>query len=413
MKFLIDSKELTAGVLSVIKAIPVRTTMQILEGIYIEAAGSTVKLKCSDLMLEKECLLPATIEEEGKAIVPAKLFSEVMRRLPDALAEVTIAGKSVDIACGRVQMSIQTIDYEEFPEMRFTGDTFTVKMDREECRDLILQTVFATAQDDSKPILTGVLLELGDCITAVATDAYQFAMRKVPLEAPTPEKSTVIPAKSLLEIARMMDETDQDAELTFTRTHVKVDIGHTCLTARLLDGQLDIHGRDLERLPQLCVHHGHRSRETALIDIARTDGHRLVHDVHRLLLDVAVVGGRGTDLGPQAGIGAAFGILLHLHGLIGDLDRRILAQRYVERLFERQHQRTGHYRIRHLLRPSRRRRNAYRRRQRKKEISQSHKLRLIILLMFSLLFSSVSAAAAVVLPGSRPFMISISRWLRI
>lgn len=236
MKFLIDSKELTAGVLSVIKAIPVRTTMQILEGIYIEAAGTTVKLKCSDLMLEKECLLPATVEEEGKAIVPAKLFAEVMRRLPDALAEVTIAGKGVDIACGRVQMSIQTIDYEEFPEMRFTGDTFTVKMDREECRDLILQTVFATAQDDSKPILTGVLLELGDCITAVATDAYQFAMRKVPLEAPTPEKSTVIPAKSLLEIARMMDETDQDAELTFTRTHVKVDIGHTCLTARLLDG---------------------------------------------------------------------------------------------------------------------------------------------------------------------------------
>ena len=94
MKFLIDSKELTAGVLSVIKAIPVRTTMQILEGIYIEAAGTTVKLKCSDLMLEKECLLPATIEEEGKAIVPAKLFSEVMRRLPDALAEVNIAGRA-------------------------------------------------------------------------------------------------------------------------------------------------------------------------------------------------------------------------------------------------------------------------------------------------------------------------------
>lgn len=236
MRFLIDSKELTAGVLSVIKALPVRTTMQILEGIYIEATGTTVRLKCSDLMLEKECLLPAAVEEEGKAIVPAKLFSEVMRRLPDAMAEVQIESKSVNISCGRVQMSLQTIDYEEFPEMRFYGDTFTVKMDRVECRDMILQSVFATAQDDSKPILTGVLLELGDCITAVATDAYQFAMRKVALEAPTPEKNTVIPAKSLLEIARMMDETDRDAELTFTRTHVKVDTGHTCLTARLLDG---------------------------------------------------------------------------------------------------------------------------------------------------------------------------------
>lgn len=236
MRFLIDSKELTAGVLSVIKAIPVRTTMQILEGIYIEATGTTVRLMCSDLMLEKECLLAATVEEEGRAIVPAKLFSEVMRRLPDAMAEVNIQGSAVDISCGRVQMSIQSIDYEEFPEMRFYGDTFTLKMDRAECRDLILQTVFATAQDDSKPILTGVLLELGDSITAVATDAYQFAMRRVPLASPTPEKSTVIPAKSLIEIARMMDETENDAELTFTRTHVKVDIGHTRLTARLLDG---------------------------------------------------------------------------------------------------------------------------------------------------------------------------------
>ena len=65
MRFFIDSKELTAGVLSVIKAIPVRTTMPILEGIYIEATGTTVRLMCSDLMLEKECLLAATIEEEG------------------------------------------------------------------------------------------------------------------------------------------------------------------------------------------------------------------------------------------------------------------------------------------------------------------------------------------------------------
>jgi len=236
MRFLIDSKELTSAVLSVIKATPLRTTMPILDGIYIEAAGTNVRLMCSDLMLEKECRLAATVEEAGKAIVPAKLFAEVMRRLPDAIAEVSIDGNAVDISCGRVQMSIQAIDYEEFPEMRFYGETYTLKMDRIACRDLMLQTVFATATDESKPILTGVLFELGESITAVATDAYQFALRRVPLSAPTPEKSTVIPAKTVLEIARMMDETEQDAELTFSPTHVKIDIGHTRLTARLLDG---------------------------------------------------------------------------------------------------------------------------------------------------------------------------------
>ena len=236
MRFYIDSGELTAGVLSVIKALPVRTTMPCLEGIFLMADKAGLHLKCSDLMLQKECILPATVEEEGGAIVPGKLFTEIVRKLPAAICEITIDGKQVDLKCGRVETSLQGIEYEDFPEMRFQGDTFTVRIDREECRDMILQTVFATAQDDSKPILTGVLLELSDCITAVATDAYQFALRKVALETPTKEKTTVIPGKSLLEIARMMDETDKDAELTFTRTHVKVDLGHTCLTARLLDG---------------------------------------------------------------------------------------------------------------------------------------------------------------------------------
>ncbi len=236
MRFLIDAQALTAGIQSVIKALPLRTSMQILEGVHVVAEGGVLRLMCSDLMLEKECRLPAAIEQEGRAIIPAKLFAEVVRRLPNETASIAVDGKSVDISCGRVQMSLQTIDYEEFPEMRFTGDTFTLRMDRAECRDLILETVFAAAQDDSKPILTGVLLELGREITAVATDAYQFAMRTVPLETPTPEKTVVIPARSLLEVARMMDETEEPVDLTFTRTHVKVDIGHTVLTARLLDG---------------------------------------------------------------------------------------------------------------------------------------------------------------------------------
>jgi len=237
MRFFIDSKELTEGVLSVIKALPVRTTMPILEGIYMEAAKDGIKLKCSDLMLQKECILPATVEEEGTAIVPGKLFSEIVRKLPEAIAEVSLNVKAVEINCGRAKSSLQCVEAtEEFPEMRFTGETFTVKMDHADCRDMINQTVFATAQDDSKPILTGVLMELGENITIVATDAYQFAMRSMPLKTPVAERSVVIPGKSMTEIARMMDETEEDAELTFTKTHVCVNIKYSRLVARLLDG---------------------------------------------------------------------------------------------------------------------------------------------------------------------------------
>lgn len=236
MHFYMDSKELNAGVLSVIKALPVRSTMPILEGVYVEALHDGVRLQCSDLMLQKECFLPATVEEEGKAIIPGKLFSEVVRKLPEAIAELKLDGKTLDISCGRAKSSLQCIEYEEFPVMRFLGEQFTLKIDREECRDMILQSVFATAQDDSKPILTGALLEIGEKLSIVATDAYQFAMRSTVLKEPVKPREIVIPAKSLLEIAHMMDETEEDAALTFTKTHVKVDLVHTCLTARLLDG---------------------------------------------------------------------------------------------------------------------------------------------------------------------------------
>ncbi|MEG1524453.1 MAG: DNA polymerase III subunit beta [Clostridia bacterium] len=236
MKFYIDSKELNAGLLSVIKALPVRTTMPILEGIYIEAIHEGIILKCSDLMLQKECLIPATVEEEGKVILPGKLFSEMVRKLPDAITEIFLDGKTVNMVCGRAKSCLQSIAYEDFPDMRFLGDTFTVKLDHQNWKDMINQTVFATAQDESKPILTGVLLEIGESITIVATDAYQFALRTMPLKHAVAECSVVIPGKSMIEIARMMEETDADAELTFTKTHVKVEINHSSLVARLLDG---------------------------------------------------------------------------------------------------------------------------------------------------------------------------------
>lgn len=237
MHFFIDSKELTEGVLSVIKALPARTTMPILEGIHMEATQQGVKLKCSDLMLQKECILPATVEEEGVAVIPGKLFSEIVRKLPDSIAEITLTGKSLDVNCGRAKSSLQCVETtEEFPEMRFSGETFAVRMDHEDCRNMIVQTVFATAQDDSKPILTGVLLELGEEIIIVATDAYQFAMRSMPLKNPVPTRNVVIPGKSMVEISRMMDETEEDVELTFTKTHVCVNIRHSKLIARLLDG---------------------------------------------------------------------------------------------------------------------------------------------------------------------------------
>lgn len=237
MKFSVDSKELIAGVLSVIKALPLRSSMPILEGVYIDASENGVTLKSSDLMMQKDCTLCATVEEAGRAIVPGKLFMEVVRKLPDAVAYLTLDEKTLKIECGRSKNNVQCIEYEDFPEMRFQGDQIDISLSPNDWKRMIAETSFAVAQDDSKPILTGVLMELDENITLIATDAYQFAMRFMPLKAPVAPCSIVIPGKTILEVGRMMEEaTTEEAKLTFSRTHIRVELNQSVLTARLIDG---------------------------------------------------------------------------------------------------------------------------------------------------------------------------------
>ena len=236
MRFHVESRELAAGILSVIKALPLRTTLPCLEGIFVDAKKDGVHLKCSDLMLQKECIIRADVEEEGQAILPGKLTAEFIRKLPANETTISTEGKNVDVSCGRLKTVFQALEYEDFPEMMFDGETYTIDLKKEDCKNMIMRTSFATAQDDIKPILGGVLMELGEELTAVSTDAYQFAMVKVPLKNPVPNKKAVIPARALNEISHILDETEKDVQLTFTRTHVKIDIGHTILIARMLEG---------------------------------------------------------------------------------------------------------------------------------------------------------------------------------
>lgn len=237
MHYFLDCNELNAGVLSVIKALPLRSTMPILDGIYMEATKEGVRLTCSDLMMQKECFLPATVEQEGRCVVPGKMFSELLRKMPESIIEVKLQANVLLMQSGKTKNQVQCIEFDEFPIMKFTGDYIEVNVDKNACKSMINQTAFAVAQDDSKPMLTGVYTEIADNkITMVATDSYQFAMNNIYTENSMSQKSTIIPGKTIVEIARMMDEAQDKATLLLTNTHIKIDLGHTALVARLLDG---------------------------------------------------------------------------------------------------------------------------------------------------------------------------------
>ena len=180
MKFTMQTEDLCAGVLSVIKALPVRSAMPALEGVLIEATNEGLHLTCSDLMFQKECFLPATVEEEGKCVLKGKFLSEILRKLPNEPLYAEQEGMILKIRSGRVKQRLQCVEFDEFPIMRAKGDVVDIKVSAEQLKNMIDHTVFAVSLDDSRPVLTGALLEVDtDSVTLVATDSFQFALTRL------------------------------------------------------------------------------------------------------------------------------------------------------------------------------------------------------------------------------------------
>lgn len=239
MKFFVDGKEMMAGVLSVIKALPIRSSMPVLDGILMEARAQEIHLVCSDLMFQKECTIPAEVVSEGGCVVKGKFFAELLRKLPDGEIEFDLEGMILKMNCGRVRQRIQCIEYDEFPLMRTKGESYEIRMEPSACHDMIEQTVFAVSQDDSRPVLTGTLIEVqDDTVSMVATDSFQFAMTTLHCKQSVTDKSTIVQGKVLSEIAKMAEESEEEEiVLQLTQTHISVEVNRSRLTARLLDGK--------------------------------------------------------------------------------------------------------------------------------------------------------------------------------
>ena len=251
MRFNVNTNILKDGVLSVVKALPVRSAMPVLEGVQIVADQEGVLLRCSDLTLQKDCRLTASVEEEGECVIKGRIFSDIVRKLPDGNAFFSLDGQTLTIRCGRSVNQLQCMEYEEFPLMTFDGDdTFTIAFDREKGKRIIEHTAFAVALDDAHPALAGVLLETeGKTLSMVATDSFQFAKNTMVIENDAPEKRVVVPGKTISEIGRMLEEGEGSAALTFSRTHMKADMGETILISRLIDSDYIDYKRIL---PKAC-----------------------------------------------------------------------------------------------------------------------------------------------------------------
>lgn len=237
MHILIDTTELNSCIQTVTKALATHSNLAIQEGIYIEAVGDQVLFKCTDLSLQIEEITQAEVLEEGGIVLPGRLLMEIARKLPGEKTDINTKKNTASIQSDRAKFSIQgdkTEDYHSMPQVK---KEIAVRIPMGTLKKMIGQCIFATAQDDSKPILTGVLVELmEEDIHMIALDGYRLAMIKRSIHDGE-NRNAVIPAKSLSEIGRILEDREEEISIVFSRTHVLVDMGNTKIITRLLDGE--------------------------------------------------------------------------------------------------------------------------------------------------------------------------------
>lgn len=241
MKFTCSQNKFMEVVSTVQKAVSGRTSMPILEGILIETKKDVLKVVATDLALGIETHMEANIIEEGSLVIPARLLAEILRKLPDAEMEVSsLHNNSVKITCLNSVVTIQGFAPDEYPALPEIDEDHPIEISSLLLTDMIQETIFAVAVDESRPILTGALLEIsGKDAVMVCLDGYRLALRKGLLETAHQEQGikAVIPGKSLTEIAKIVPKEDQNLSITVSNRHVLFDLGYTRIVSRILEGE--------------------------------------------------------------------------------------------------------------------------------------------------------------------------------
>ncbi len=244
MKFLCEQADLLSALTMATRALAARSTMPAFESVRVEAADGAVRLMCTDLAMGIEATLSAQVSQEGCLLLPGRLFQEIVRKLPQG--EVTVSSReyNVTIQAHGSRTNVQGLPANEFPSLPQIDDAASVVVDQRLLRDMIRQTAFAAAVEETKPALTGVLVEAeGQSITMVALDRFRMALRRGELKLEAPKVSAIVPARCMNEVARMLGDEEGEVALGFGRTHVALEIGAARISIRLLDDEYVKYGQ--------------------------------------------------------------------------------------------------------------------------------------------------------------------------
>lgn len=243
MKFICDRDKLNEAVNIVSKAASVKSTITALEGIKAEIKDGAVRLSAYDYNIAICALIETETVENGIIIFPAKLFGDIIRKLPSGNVYIESDDEyKINITCGGSEFDIMGVSPEDFPEIPTVADNDRIDVTIPAFKRLIKQTVYAASTLDIKPILTGILFEINDeesSISAVGLDQYRLALKKESFEYKTGNiKKFIVPAKTLNDILKILpEESDSNVQIAVADKNVMFKYENYVFITRTLEGE--------------------------------------------------------------------------------------------------------------------------------------------------------------------------------
>ncbi len=239
MKLVLSKSNLLTGVQIVSKAVPNKTTMSILECILVDARGSEIKLMANDMELGIETIIEGNIVEKGMIALDAKIFLEIVRKLPDS--DITIVTDDMfktTITCEKSKFNIIGKSGEDFSYLPSIEKIDSIIVSQFTLKEVVRQTIFSIADNDNNKLMTGELFEINeDILKVVSLDGHRISIRKIRLKNFYMPKKVVVPGKTLNEISKILSgDMDSEVHIFFTDKHIVFEFDHTTVVSRLIEG---------------------------------------------------------------------------------------------------------------------------------------------------------------------------------
>ncbi len=239
MKLVFTKSNLSKAVNIVMKAVPTRTTMAILECILIDATTNVIKFTANDMELGIETIVEGEIIEKGKVAIDAKIFSEIVRKLPDNDITIETDNNNTSyITCEKSNFNIAGKSGEDFSYLPVVIKDKSISLSQFTLKETINQTIFSIAMNDNNKMMTGELFEVSDGkLKVVGLDGHRIAIRNVSLEGKADDVKVVVPGKTLVEISKILSsDAESMVNIYFTNNHILFEFDDTMVVSRLIEG---------------------------------------------------------------------------------------------------------------------------------------------------------------------------------